>query len=249
MANARKSSVRGQKDDVPLLKMKISELEEQVADYKKRIEDLRKAKNTTLIKREREIIDVRAPNLGQRETCLKSLITAPLFLDYADVQTYTIGDVQEQNEQQELDPSASDGRVADLEKQLKEMEAKHLKEKDELMKKNQERAMKNDTKQECGHEAEIAQLKRSLEDAQSDVTVLRIENQDLRERVEALIMDLSIKEAKWCETEDLLSNKLKLEWGEKYREWMQETERKIVELQEANTLLRGYLDRGAGSSS
>lgn len=31
---------------------------------------------------------------------------------------------------------------------------------------------------------------------------------------------------------------LKQQWGEKYAEWMAETERKLAELQEANTLLQ-----------
>ena len=44
----------------------IFQLEGQVADYKKRLDTLRKAKNTTLIKREREVLEVGAPNLGQR---------------------------------------------------------------------------------------------------------------------------------------------------------------------------------------
>lgn len=44
----------------------LLQLEGQVAEYKKRMDDLRKAKNTTILKREREIVDVKAPNLGRR---------------------------------------------------------------------------------------------------------------------------------------------------------------------------------------
>ena len=42
----------------------------------------------------------------------------------------------------------------------------------------------------------------------SDVMVLRVDNQELRERVEGLMLDLSIKEAKWCETEESLKIKV-----------------------------------------
>ena len=41
-------------------------MEDQVADYKKRLDELRKAKNTTILKREREVLEVGGPNLGQR---------------------------------------------------------------------------------------------------------------------------------------------------------------------------------------
>ena len=40
------------------------QLEEEVSGLKKRLEDLRKAKNTTILKREREILEVGAPKLG-----------------------------------------------------------------------------------------------------------------------------------------------------------------------------------------
>ena len=40
------------------------QLEEEVSSLKKRLDDLRKAKNTTILKREREILEVSAPKLG-----------------------------------------------------------------------------------------------------------------------------------------------------------------------------------------
>lgn len=60
----------------------------------------------------------------------------------------------------------------------------------------------------CNHEPELEALKSSLKDAESDIAVLRMENQDLRERVEGLMMELSVKEAEWCETEEALNLKV-----------------------------------------
>ena len=77
-------------------------------------------------------------------------------------------------------------------------------------------------------------------------------------------MELSEKEAKWCETEEQLNLKvhvhvcrhtfgqrtctsiemfillcfqLKQQWGEKYAEWMAQTEQKLQDLQQANDLM------------
>ena len=44
----------------------LFKLEEQLSSYKKKLDDLRKAKNITILKREREILEVNAPNMGVR---------------------------------------------------------------------------------------------------------------------------------------------------------------------------------------
>ncbi|KAI0242292.1 hypothetical protein LSAT2_014127 [Lamellibrachia satsuma] len=49
-----------------LLRQRVKELEEEVSSCKKRLDDLRKAKNTTILKREREVLEVNAPKLGMR---------------------------------------------------------------------------------------------------------------------------------------------------------------------------------------
>lgn len=46
-----------------------------MAQYKRRLDDLRKAKNTTILKREREVININAPNLGQRSKLIYKLIS------------------------------------------------------------------------------------------------------------------------------------------------------------------------------
>ena len=44
----------------------LFKLEEQLASYKKKLDDLRKAKNITILKREREVLEVNAPSMGVR---------------------------------------------------------------------------------------------------------------------------------------------------------------------------------------
>ena len=45
-------------------------------------------------------------------------------------------------------------------------------------------------------------MKMKITDLEGDNAALKMENSDLRERVNTLITELSIKEAKWCEAEE-----------------------------------------------
>jgi len=40
---------------------------------------------------------------------------------------------------------------------------------------------------------------------------------------------------------------MRVQWDEKYAQWMQETEKKIQELKDANTLLQSYLHKHESS--
>ena len=44
----------------------LEQLEQEVFSLKRRLDELRKAKNTTVIKRERETVEVNAPKVGSR---------------------------------------------------------------------------------------------------------------------------------------------------------------------------------------
>lgn len=54
-------AVKNSAAEVQMLKDRIQNLEKEVADYKRRLADLRKAKNQTILKREREIVEVKTP--------------------------------------------------------------------------------------------------------------------------------------------------------------------------------------------
>ena len=61
--------------------------------------------------------------------------------------------------------------------------------------------------QDCGHEEELQFLRQRNEALENENVALMGESRELRARVDALVMDLSIKEAKWCETEEALKMK------------------------------------------
>lgn len=60
---------------------------------------------------------------------------------------------------------------------------------------------------ECGHKPLIEALQQQLLELQADNAALLMENSDLKDKVNSLVTELSIKEATWCETEE----KLKIE--------------------------------------
>ena len=61
--------------------------------------------------------------------------------------------------------------------------------------------------QDCGHEEELQFLRQRNEALENENVALMAETRELQARVGALVTDLSIKEAKWCETEEELKMK------------------------------------------
>ncbi|XP_077985729.1 uncharacterized protein LOC144440264 [Glandiceps talaboti] len=201
---------------------KCRELEDEVSSLKRRLEDLRKAKNTTVLKKEKQWVQVGEPSLGTRHSSA----------------------------------GGESGKVSDLQKQMEQLKLKHSKEIDDLKKKHsQEFAKKqgnNSQENDCGHEKIIQILEEKcdfLEKEKQEMMylndVINTDNTELREKYEQLMTELSMKEAQWCEKEEQLNMKLKLQWGEKYRQWMAQTEQKIAELQQVNEFLKGQLQSQA----
>ncbi|XP_076110638.1 uncharacterized protein LOC143079280 isoform X1 [Mytilus galloprovincialis] len=201
-----KKPIDSRQNDV-VLKLRVKELEDEVAGLKKRLDELRKAKNTTITKREQKVLEVGLP-FGRR------------------------------------DSKTTDAKKPDNTAKNKELEEKN-REIDELKRKFAEEMeqMKKDLVEEyaCDHDIEIEALRKNIAELQGDNAALVVENDDLNERVNSLVYDLSIKEATWCDNEEKMKIEMQKTWGEKYAEWMQRTEQKLEELQQANTLLRGYL--------
>ncbi|KAK3781197.1 hypothetical protein RRG08_020387 [Elysia crispata] len=192
------------------LKQRVKELEEEVLSLKRRLDELRKAKNTTVLKREREVLEVGAP-FGRRDS-------------------KTVDDKEIQKRLSEKDKL--------WQKELDDLRKKFAAEMDALRK-----SSKDDKDKDCGHETELNFLRHRNEELENDNSALTAQNRELRERVDALLSDLSVKEASWCEMEEKFKLELKRSWGEKYKQWMEETEAKIEELQRTNALLRTYLKK------
>ncbi|XP_033641483.1 uncharacterized protein LOC117301562 [Asterias rubens] len=197
------------KVDAHFLKNRVEELEAEVLALKKRLDGLRKAKNTTVLKKQKEYVS----SSEARST---------------------------------LDP-----KISDLQRKMDDLSLQHKKEMEALKTKHEEslqKRSKTSTPPPCDHEKEIKELKtrnKTLNEENEELKLfnneLKMENTEMREKFEQLFTELSIKEAQWCEKEEQLNLKMKLQWGEKYREWMEVTEKKIADLQAANDLLRSYM--------
>lgn len=94
----------------------------------------------------------------------------------------------------------------------------------------------------CDHEETLQQMEALLEAAENERDAFKIEMLQLRAKIDHLTLELSQKEASWCERENQLSRELARSFGEKYQSWMRETEGKIASLQEANAQLRVLLE-------
>ncbi|XP_038065294.1 spindle pole body component 110-like isoform X2 [Patiria miniata] len=200
------------KSNTHFLKNRVEELEAEVTSLKKRLDDLRKAKNTTVHKKQKEYV--------------------------------TTSTIEHK--------SGDDLKVSDLQRRMDDLNLQHTKEMEDLKRSHRDSLQKlkkaPSSPTPCNHEEEIAALKRKNKDLQSENEELKLFNEELktensamREKFEELFAELSIKEAQWCEKEEQLNLKMKLQWGEKYREWMEVTEKKIADLQAANDLLRSYM--------
>lgn len=209
MASTKKPSLESRQNDV-VLKLRVKELEDEVAGLKKRLEELRKAKNTMLIKREQKVLEVGLP-FGKRES-------------KTDLKT-------DQNNAKKPGDTTKNTKEVDVKnKEIEDLKQRFAEEMEQI---------KKDLVAEyaCDHDIIIEALRKNISELQADNAALVVENSDLSERVSSLVNDLSIKEATWCENEDKLKIELQKTWGEKYAEWMQRTESKLEELQQANTLL------------
>jgi len=98
-------------------------------------------------------------------------------------------------------------------------------------------------------EDEVTRLKELLEKLKSEHRRVSEEHAiksaqctDLESQVEELVMQLSIKEANWCELEEKLKQEIQASWGERYQQWMVATEKKIEELRATNEYLKNTLD-------
>ncbi|XP_059172960.1 myosin-1-like [Physella acuta] len=200
------------------LKLKVKELEEEVLSLKRRLDELRKAKNTTILKREREILEVGVP-FGRRES--------------------------KSNDDKEMETKLVGVDEKEMERRLKEKDAEWEREMEELRKKfaSEMEALKSKPQEDssCGHETELEFLRNRNEELENDNAAMTIQNRELRDRVFVLMGNLSAKEASWCDMEEKLKAELTRSWGAKYKEWMDRTEAKIEDLQKTNALLRTYL--------
>ncbi|XP_045207740.2 myosin-7-like [Mercenaria mercenaria] len=233
-ARGNKDAEKANQELIASLKFKVKELEHEVSTLRGRLDDLRKAKNTTITKREREVVEVGFKRDPRYEAKL-----AELEKQIRDKSAAKNREIEELKRKHAEELEAQNKKQKDLQKQLDDLYQRMEKERKDLM----DRLDKQKSTPACNHEDELYKLRTKVAELEGDKSALMLENKDLTERVNALHLELSVKEAKWCEKEEQYNLKLKQQWGDKYEEWMRETEKKINELQEANQLLRMYLHR------
>ncbi|XP_060591520.1 synaptonemal complex protein 1-like [Ruditapes philippinarum] len=233
-ARGNKEAEKANQELIASLKLKVKELEQEVSTLKGRLDDLRKAKNTTITKRERELVEV-----GFKRDPRYEAKIAELERQMKEKLASKDKEIEELKRRHAEELAAQTKKQKDLQKQIDDlMERLDRERKDWTDKLNKQKNTPS-----CNHDDEISKLKAKNTELEGDKSALMVENKDLKDRVNALHLELSVKEAKWCEKEEQYNLKLKQQYGDKYAEWMAETERKINELQETNQLLRMYLHR------
>nr|XP_039248908.1 puff II/9-1 protein-like [Styela clava] len=263
---SRNSARRNPTDqNVTVLKNRIKDLEGEVGTLKARLDELRKAKNNTILKREREVIHVGEPTLGRP----------------AGVETSKYKELEKKLSDSEARYAALKKELSDFKEELKNKDlAKHkTEEQSEMWKKKYQELEADVNSLQMNHEIELGKCKakvrektaeaedlstelerlrerleikamqeehkgRENTDREGHITKLTNENAFLREKIETLYLELSVKEAQWTEREEKYKVEIKKEWGEKYGVWMAATEKRLKELHEANEMLKSCLYKG-----
>lgn len=238
------------KEDVTFYKMKVKDLEGEVSRLKQRLNDLRKAKNSVMIKREREIIHV-----GHPQTKKETKVEPP---PHKDPQPKAEGGVQPAKYKELEDKLiASQKEKDDLSAKVKELLDQRLLLNRDLL---DERRKGEGYKEELDALLERLELKSTQQETkhvennrrETYINDLMNENASLRKKNDQLIDDLSVKEAKWVEKEEIFKQRestMHKSWNDKYAKWMSDTEKKIEELKQQNLMLRDCLNRGAPRQS
>ncbi|KAJ7389480.1 hypothetical protein OS493_031451 [Desmophyllum pertusum] len=227
VSGARKTSEGVAVDHFP--QARIKELEHQVSDLKRRLDELRKAKNTTIIKKDKEYISTGTPHI----VCNSTTATGkPDLPEDQKERTSSLDTEQLQDKVQE-----SNQEVKTLQENIAALKELHKAELEELKKEVEKQAKQSDS----SLAAELEIVKRQNQELQDENKLLRSKGIDLQLQVDDLLEALSKKEAEWCSKEEKLMLEIKTSWGEKYQKWMAQTEQKMEELQTANDLLKRML--------
>jgi len=238
--NKIKRNSKDNPEDTTFYKIKIKDLEKEISSLKQRLNDLRKAKNSVMIKREREIVHVGHPQVNRSQP---SKTTNEVKSDGNKNLNKRLKETETLN--------------SELENKLKELKKQKVLLNNDLEK---ERKLSNTHEKQIKSLLEKLELKSTQEenkkvennDRESHITDLTNENAELRAKNTQLVDDLSVKEAKWVEKEQFYHRKelqLQEAWSSKYAKWMTETEQKIDDLRKQNDMLRDCINRGLPKSS
>ena len=171
-----KISVQNRWDNEPksVLIDRIKMLEEEVKILKQRMDELRKAKNQTIIKREHEYVEVGNP-----------------ITDKDTVASARCRELEAKLAQLRKDHSAE----ISLLRTEKDKEISKLNEKVD--------AVRKETRQgPCGHEEELKQLRQKVTTMEGASSNTKAEIEAQKDIIDGLWFQLSEKEAEWCDKEE-----------------------------------------------
>lgn len=211
---------------------RIKELEQQVSDLKRRLDELRKAKSTTVIKRDKEYVTTGVSH-GAHDGAVKGA-------DDPDCHKQETKSAETGLDQR---VQTSNQEVKKLEDSITAMKELHRKEIEELKTEVEKQCSQQAKQADSSMAAELERIKNQNREFQQENEELKSKTAELQLRVEELLEELSKKEAEWCTKEEKLLLEVKASWGEKYQKWMAQTEQKIEELQTANNFLKMLLEK------
>ncbi|CAF1432670.1 unnamed protein product [Rotaria magnacalcarata] len=232
------------KDDLPTLKNKVAELERQVADYKMKLDELRRAKATTVVKLEKEYVNTSIPGINRPEKTkpCEKCDELEKMLDTERKSSAQLKRLVEQKENSKQQTSSTNSgpctkcsdfkKLLDFEKQSNQQLTEQLK-------------MEKQITQEERNAKEL--LERTLDmthsdliEAKSECEALRIENEDYQKAFDSMKKEHTEKMADLCNREEEAKKQVAT-WEQMYREWMATMERRVNNLQVTNEELQTWL--------
>jgi regulator of replication initiation timing len=211
-----------------VLRNKVTELQAEVSILKNRLAELRKAKNNVVVRREREIVTVTSLPRTSGSSRLEKSAMSPQRERHSRQQLPKLDSdicdrVISRNEIEHLKET-----IADLTQSLSELNVKNCRLQDE----NRLLSVKV---QELAEELSVKEAEWCAKEEKMKLEVLNSRDNKLNSVCPCVCVCVCISHRNFPNI--LLSLQLQMNWGDRYHEWMRQTELKIEELQQANFLL------------
>ncbi|CAF2842944.1 unnamed protein product [Rotaria sp. Silwood2] len=232
------------KEDLPTLKNKVAELERQVADYKVKLDELRRAKATTVVKLEKEYVNTNIPGVNRPEKTKSCEKCEELdkMLDAERKSSTQLKRLIEQKENSKQQPSSTNSgsctKCSDYKKLLDIEKQNNLQLNEQLKFEKQQTQEERNAKEELERAFDMAQS--DLSEVKNLCEALRVENQDYQKAFDTMKKEHTEKMADLCNREEEAKKQVAT-WEQMYREWMATMERRVNNLQVTNEELQTWL--------
>jgi hypothetical protein len=231
------------KDDIPTLKNKVAELERQVTEYKNKLDELRRAKATTVVKLEKEYVSTSIPGLNRPEKTkpCEKCEEFEKILDTerkSNAQLKRLIEQKENPKQQSTTNSGPCTKCPDLKKLLEIEKQNTLQLIEQLKLEKKQTEEERNAKEMLDRTLEITHA--DFIEAKNLAEALRIENEDYKNEFESMKKQHADKMADLCHREEEAKKQVAT-WEQMYREWMATMERRVNNLQVTNEELQTWL--------